>query len=214
MTLTVESIKEMLKKITPDWKLERSEGSDICKIVVGNGRWRDFEHHLPENAEFIIASPTIVRYLLERLEEAEREKEEVNGHIEGLLRRLSDTQGQLDKWKGRAKAFHEGYLDKAFEVTALEIQKLDLQAHGVDKVTARVNESLKTKMLAACIERNEAREQVAELRSQLSEARAEIEQLRELSYAVLPNCLYDQLLISAAYTAFLKLLLQKEMSDG
>lgn len=39
-----------------------------------------------------------------------------------------------------------------------EIQIIDLRAHGIDKVTARQNESLKTKMLAACIERNEARE--------------------------------------------------------
>jgi hypothetical protein len=71
---------------------------------------------------------------------------------------------QLEKWTRRALAFKEEYKDKAFEVTALEIQLMDLRAHGVDKVTARINESLKTKMLAACIERNEAREALRGLR--------------------------------------------------
>ena len=69
-----------------------------------------------------------------------------------------ELEAQIEKWKQRARAFKEGYRDKAFEVTALEIQILYLKAHGVDKVTAQQNESLKTKMLAACIERNEARD--------------------------------------------------------
>lgn len=69
-----------------------------------------------------------------------------------------ELEEQIAKWKRRALAFQEGYRDKSFEVTALEIQIMDLKAHGVDKVTARQNESLKTKMLAACIERNEARD--------------------------------------------------------
>lgn len=77
---------------------------------------------------------------------------------------VDDIEAQLAKWKRRALAFQEGYRDKAFEVTALEIQLMDLRAHGVDKVTARINESLKTKMLAACIERNEAQEIVKALR--------------------------------------------------
>lgn len=57
---------------------------------------------------------------------------------------------ELEKWKRRALAFQEGYRDKAFEVTALEIQLLcDLRAHGVDKVTARVNELKEALKLAA-----------------------------------------------------------------
>ena len=79
------------------------------------------------------------------------EKEAANGFIQYLLERNAQLQRRI-------KAFQEGYRDKAFEVTALEIQILDLKAHGVDKVTARQNESLKTKLLAACIERNEAKE--------------------------------------------------------
>lgn len=59
------------------------------------------------------------------------------------------------KWRRRALAFQEGYRDKAFEVTALELQLLDLRAHGADKVTARVNSTLRTKLLATAIERNE-----------------------------------------------------------
>lgn len=69
-----------------------------------------------------------------------------------------EIEAQLEKWKRRALAFQEGYKDKSFEVTALEIQLLDLRAYGVDKVTARQNESLRTKLLAACIERNELRQ--------------------------------------------------------
>lgn len=62
------------------------------------------------------------------------------------------------KWKRRVLAFQEGYRDKSLEVTTLMIQNMDLRAHGVDKVTARQNASLRTKLLATCIERNEARE--------------------------------------------------------
>lgn len=65
---------------------------------------------------------------------------------------------RCEQLQRRVKAFQEGYRDKAFEVTMQEIQIMDLRAHGIDKVTARQNESLKTKMLAACIERNEAHE--------------------------------------------------------
>lgn len=92
----------------------------------------------------------------------------VNDCIESLLRQLSDCVGARDRWERRARAFQEGYREKAFEVTALEIQILDLKAHGVDKVTARINDSLKTKMLAACIERNELRAERDELQKKLA----------------------------------------------
>jgi hypothetical protein len=67
-------------------------------------------------------------------------------------------EAELEKWKRRALAFQEGYRDKAFEVTALELQLLDLRALGVDKVTARINESLRTKLLATAIQRNELKD--------------------------------------------------------
>ena len=79
--------------------------------------------------------------------------------------RIKELEGERDKWKRRALAFQEGYRDKSFEVTALEIQKMDLLAHGADKVVMRQNESLKTKLLAACIERNEARDEIKALRT-------------------------------------------------
>lgn len=69
----------------------------------------------------------------------------------------TDYKALAARWHKRALAFQEGYKDKSFEVTGLEIQLMDLRAHGADKVTARVNESLRTKLLAACIERNEIR---------------------------------------------------------
>ena len=75
---------------------------------------------------------------------------------------LAPTERELiaraERWKGRALAFQEGYRDKSFEITALEIQIIDLKANGVDKITRRQNESLKTKMLAACIDRNDLRD--------------------------------------------------------
>jgi hypothetical protein len=84
-------------------------------------------------------------------------KEEVEPPSDG-----ASPERQVDpliaKWKCRALAFQEGYRDKSCEVTALEIQIMDLRAHGADKVTARQNESLRTKLLAACIERNELRQ--------------------------------------------------------
>lgn len=78
--------------------------------------------------------------------------------IDPKLPSRRELEAQLEKWKRRALAFQEGYKEKSFEVTALEIQKMDLLAHGADKVVMRQNESLKTRMLAACIERNEARD--------------------------------------------------------
>ena len=81
-----------------------------------------------------------------------------------------EVEAQLEKWKRRALAFQEGYRDKAFEVTSLEIQLMDLRAHGTDKVTARQNASLRTKLLAASIERNEARHARDELAKALREA--------------------------------------------
>ena len=77
---------------------------------------------------------------------------------------------QVEQWKRRAKAFQEGYRDKSCEVTGLEIQLMDLRAHGVDKVTARINESLRAKLLAACIERNEAKAELEKLRATNSSA--------------------------------------------
>lgn len=67
---------------------------------------------------------------------------------------MNELPDRAEQWKRRALAFQEGYKDKSFEVTALEIQIMDLRAHGADKVTARQNESLKTKLIAACIERS------------------------------------------------------------
>jgi hypothetical protein len=88
--------------------------------------------------------------------------------LRGPVTPHKELEAQLEKWKRRALAFQEGYKDKSFEVTALEIQLMDLRAHGADKVTARVNESLRTKLLAACIERNEAKEQNKALREALN----------------------------------------------
>ena len=76
----------------------------------------------------------------------------------------AELEAQIAKWKRRALAFQEGYRDKSFELTGMEIQIMDLQAHGADKVTARQNASLRTKLLAVCIERNEAREALRGLR--------------------------------------------------
>lgn len=87
-------------------------------------------------------------------------------YFETELTRCGEVAQKLRK---RVKAFQEGYRDKSFEVTALEIQIMDLKAHGIDNVTARINESLKTKMLAVCIERNEAQNETKELRARLVE---------------------------------------------
>jgi hypothetical protein len=81
--------------------------------------------------------------------------------IPALCQTVRALRAECDKWQRRAKAFQEGYKDKSFEVTGLEIQKMDLLAHGADKVVVRQNESLRTKLLGVCVERNELREQLA-----------------------------------------------------
>lgn len=87
------------------------------------------------------------------------------------LQRVRENQiaAERDKWKRRALAFQEGYKDKSFEVTALEIQKMDLLAHGADKVVMRQNKSLKTKLLGVCVERNELKEEADALRARVAD---------------------------------------------
>lgn len=70
-------------------------------------------------------------------------------------------EAQIAKWKRRALAFQKGYRDKSFEVTGLELTIMDLCAHGTNEVRERQNDALKTKLLAACTERNELRELAA-----------------------------------------------------
>jgi|ERR1051326_1136726 hypothetical protein len=65
-----------------------------------------------------------------------------------------ELEAELEKWKRRALTFQEAYRDKSFEVTSLEIQLMDLRAHGADVVTARQNKSLRDKLVAVCFERN------------------------------------------------------------
>jgi uncharacterized protein involved in exopolysaccharide biosynthesis len=95
--------------------------------------------------------------------------------IEALLARIAQLEG-------RVEAFQEGYKDKSFEVTALEIQNMDLRANGVDKVTARTNERLRTKLTTACIERNEARARTKELEAEISRLNRRIKEARLAEY--------------------------------
>lgn len=76
---------------------------------------------------------------------------------------VGTARALLAKQKDRVSAFQQGYKDESFKVTALEIQLMDCRAYGADKVTARNNESLRAKLYAACIERNELRESHAAL---------------------------------------------------
>lgn len=111
-----------------------------------------------------------------------------------------ELEAQLAKWKRRALAFQEGYKEKSFEVTMQEIQIMDLRAHGADIVTARQNGSLRTKLLAACIERNEAREAVTALSKALAAA---VHAMRSYQHGNSSPDLADQ--IDATATAALAL---------
>lgn len=104
-----------------------------------------------------------------------------------------EVEAQLEKWKRRALAFHEGYKDKSFEVTALEIQLMDLRAYGADKVTARQNESLRAKNHALAIERNEAKARCSELEAALRESRQVIKTLllTQAGSHVAPGFVYE-----------------------
>lgn len=101
-----------------------------------------------------------------------RNRQHYEDEVGDLKQRNRELESQLEKWKRRALALQEGYKDKSFEVTALEIQKMDLLAHGADRVVMRQNESLKTRLLAACIERNEARQGLNALQKITAAARA------------------------------------------
>jgi hypothetical protein len=68
MTIPLDEIKKLRSSITGEpWLLEPDNG-ETCKIIVGDGRWRAFNHHLPENAAFIVRSPSIVDALISMIE--------------------------------------------------------------------------------------------------------------------------------------------------
>ena len=69
--LSAEDIKQIRDSITGEpWEYEcADERNGIAKILVGAGRWREFEHHSPENAAFITDAPKFIDRLLEIIEE-------------------------------------------------------------------------------------------------------------------------------------------------
>jgi hypothetical protein len=85
---------------------------------------------------------------------------------------------RLDKWRRRARLFHEAYREKDFETLALSLQKLQLEAYGVDKVLPMQNESLRKKLLATAQERNALKRQRDELLSTVELLYAEYTALR------------------------------------
>lgn len=68
MTYTTEQIKEMLAKITPgEWIAARRS------IYLGDiGKICDAGEHTQDDADFIAAAPTIVRQLLEEIEDLQK----------------------------------------------------------------------------------------------------------------------------------------------
>ncbi len=76
---------------------------------------------------------------------------------------LEAAQQRITQLQQRVKTFQEGYRDKSFEVTALEIQILDIKATGYDARLERNFEKMKRRCLVAIEERNEARAANAEL---------------------------------------------------
>lgn len=73
----VREARELLRKITPDWRLQHSPDTDICKILVGNDRWKDFNHHLPENAALIARAPRLISALCDEVERLRKENEQL-----------------------------------------------------------------------------------------------------------------------------------------
>lgn len=69
--LVVEA-RELLSKVTPDWRMEQSHDTDICTIVVGHGRWKQFDHHLPDNARLIIRAPYLLSAFSDEVERLHR----------------------------------------------------------------------------------------------------------------------------------------------
>ncbi len=70
--------------------------------------------------------------------------------------REKETMSRDDLWKRRALRFQEAYQDAQTTITAMRIQRMAWEADGnADAQLRRVVENTKTKMLAACIERNE-----------------------------------------------------------
>jgi hypothetical protein len=71
------------------------------------------------------------------------------------IKEIDKIIAERDKWKRRAKLFQEAYRDADFRALALEIQKMQLEALGTDKVTAMQNKHLLKKLISVCVERNE-----------------------------------------------------------
>lgn len=73
-------------------------------------------------------------------------------------------QQERDRWKRRAERFLEAYKNLQGENLAHEIREMTWESDGgADYVLRSRVHSMHTKMLAACIERNEAREEVKRL---------------------------------------------------
>ncbi len=60
----------------------------------------------------------------------------------------------LEKWQRRARLFQEAYKEKSFEATSLLMQKVQLEAFGVDKVLPMQNRSLRHSLLVCARKRN------------------------------------------------------------
>lgn len=91
-----------------------------------------------------------------------------------VRRQLLGLVLERDKWKHRAKLFQEAYKEKDVESFALNLQKLQLESLGTAATLIKQRDSLKSKYLESCRERNALRQQVREIGEKVKARAVEI----------------------------------------
>lgn len=87
---------------------------------------------------------------------------------ESQLMLIEELQHDLAKWKRRAIRFREAYRNGQGEILGHQLREMTWEADGgADAVLRQRVHSAQTKMLAACIERNELRAKLKDALTQL-----------------------------------------------
>lgn len=88
----LESIRaRFLASAQSDWMMVEGANSDIAKIVIGDGRWKDFTHHLVPNAKFIVCAHGDIPRLLNEVEALKEERDASADDNEACHRLLDEV---------------------------------------------------------------------------------------------------------------------------
>lgn len=93
-----------------------------------------------------------------------------------------NLQEEGDKWKRRAKRFCQAYRDKQVEILSHEIQRMAIEADGgINPYLQKVANGCRAKMLSACIERNEVKEELASVTAERDRYRLTVQEIGRIN---------------------------------